>query len=142
MKDATAEAHERLRELGEETMRLAWGDVSGEYRRRVALAAVLFGRGFAEKAHELPRGAGEAEARRFLMALMNGVISAFAEEEGIGKEEATAFLGDVTTRDRVLELNEALEAREATDRSLDGLLKEAVESRHDKAVWSGHWSSG
>lgn len=54
--------------MSEETMLLAWGeDASVEDRRRIVLAATIFGRQFEERAAEPPSGSGEAELRRFLM---------------------------------------------------------------------------
>jgi hypothetical protein len=54
-----------------------------------------------------------------------------------------AFLGDVTTRDHVLEFNEVLEEyADDPEKSLDQHLKTAVENRPEKAAWSQHWSSG
>ena len=133
-----------LEMLGEETMRLAWGERTPEERRRIVTAALLFGRKFEEKMeHEVP--ASEAEERRFLMDLMNAVIGEFARSEGMSRDEAASFLGSVPTRDYILELNEAIETYEAekkAGRSLDEILREAVERRRERAVWARHWSSG
>jgi hypothetical protein len=126
-----------LAELSEETMLLAWGeDASAEDRRRIVLAAIIFGRQFEERAAERPSGSGEVELRRFLMGLMNGVVEEFARREGLDRDEAAEFLGEVGTRDHVLEFNEVLDAYEGeeTGRTLDELLREAVESRREKAT--------
>ena len=126
-----------LAELGEETMLLAWGDdVSEEDRRRIVLAAVIFGRQFDERAARRPSGSDEAELRRFLIGLMNGVVEEFARYEGLDRNEAAEFLGDVGTRDHVLEFNEVLDAHLGGEagRTLDELLREAVESRREKAT--------
>jgi hypothetical protein len=126
-----------LAELGEETMLLAWGDdVSEEDRRRIVLAAVIFGRQFDERAARRPSGSDEAELRRFLMGLMNGVVEEFARYEGLDRDEAAEFLGEVGTRDHVLEFNEVLDAYLGGEagRTLDELLREAVESRREKAT--------
>ncbi len=81
--------------------------------------------------------------QRFLMDLMNSAISEFARNEGIDEAAAAEFLGDVETRDYVLELNEVLdEYYRGSGQTLDGLLREAVEDRQDKAIWAQHWSSG
>ncbi len=124
-----------LAELSEETMLLAWGEnASVEDRRRIVLAATIFGRQFEERAAERP--SGEAELRRFLMGLMNGVVEEFARREGLDRDEAAEFLGEVGTRDHVLEFDEVLEAYEGeeTGRTLDELLRGAVESRRVKAT--------
>jgi len=118
-------------------MLLAWGeDASAEDRRRIVLAATIFGRQFDERVAERPSGSGEAELRRFLMGLMNGVVEEFARREGLDRDEAAEFLGEVGTRDQVLEFNEVLDAYEdeQSGRTLDGLLREAVESRREKAI--------
>jgi hypothetical protein len=126
-----------LAELSEETMLLAWGeDASFEDRRRIVLAATIFVRQFDERASEHFSGSGEAELRRFLMGLMNDVVEEFARREGLDRDEAAEFLGEVGTRDHVLEFDEVLEAYEGeeTGRTLDELLREAVESRREKAT--------
>ena len=134
-----------LGELDEETMTLAWGPGrSPEDRRRIVAAALIFGRQF-EKRMEArpPESLEEKDFRRFLMGLMNAVISEFAEREGLSQAEAAKFLGDVATRDHVLELNEVLEASaEEPDKPLDEHLRAAVEGRGEKARWADHWSSG
>ena len=90
-----------------------------------------------------PESLDERESQRFLMCLMNAVISEFAEREGLDPASAAAFLGDVGTRDYVLELNEALEEYAANpEKPLNEHLRGAVESRQEKARWSRHWSSG
>ncbi len=127
-----------LAELREETMLLAWGeDASTEDRRRTVLAALIFGRQFDERVAERPAGSNEDDLRRFLMGLMNGVVEEFARREGMDRDEAAEFLGEVGTRDHVLEFNEVLDAyeeEEETGRTLDELLREAVESRREKAI--------
>jgi hypothetical protein len=134
-----------LEELGEETMSLAWGpDKTPEDRRRIVLAATIFGRQFEERMRERPpENLEEREFQRFLMALMNAVISEFAEHEGIDQASAATFLGDVSTRDYVLELNEVLEEfANEPEKSLNEHLKAAIENREEHARWADHWSSG
>jgi hypothetical protein len=134
-----------LEELDEETMSLAWGpDKTPEDRRRIILAATIFGRQVEERMRERPpENLEEREFQRFLMALMNAVISEFAEREGIDQASAGAFLGDLSTRDYVLELNEVLEEfANEPERPLNEHLKAAVENREARARWSDHWSSG
>lgn len=135
-----AMARDCLAKLDEGTMRRAWGDRTPEERRRIVLAAIIFGREFEARSSE----ASVENAQRFLMSLMNAAIEEFAALEGMDRAEATSFLGDVTTRDQVLEFNEVLESHEAgdSDETLDTLLREAVDSRREKAIWSGHWRSG
>ena len=126
-----------LTELREETMLLAWGEgVSVKDRRRIVLAAIIFGRQFDERVAERPSGSDEDELRRFLMGLMNGVVEEFARREGLNRGEAAKFLGEVGIRDQVLELDEVLDAYEGeeTGCALDELLREAVESRRVKAT--------
>jgi len=134
-----------LKELDDAIMTLAWGlDKTFEDRRRIVLAATIFGRQFEELMSESPpESLDERESQRFLMGLMNAVISEFAEREGLDPASAAAFLGDVGTRDYVLELNEALEEYAANpEKPLNEHLRAAVESRQEKARWSRHWSSG
>jgi hypothetical protein len=134
-----------LEELDEETMSLAWGpNKTPEDRRRIVLAATIFSRQFEERMRERPpENLEEREFQRFLMALMNAVISEFAEREGIDEALAAAFLGDVATRDYVLELNEVLEElADEPERPLNAHLKAAVENREEHARWADHWSSG
>lgn len=134
-----------LKELDDAIMTLAWGlDKTFEDRRRIVLAATIFGRQFEERMSESPpESLDERESQRFLMGLMNAVISEFAEREGLDPASAAAFLGDVGTRDYVLELNEALEEYAANpEKPLNEHLRAAVESRQEKARWSRHWSSG
>lgn len=133
-----------LNRLDEETMRRAWGDVSYEKRRRIVTAALIFGEQFEERINEYPPGEGEDESQRFLMSLFGAVVSEFAEREDMDRYEATDFLSNLGTRDRVLELDEVLAAYESGEsgRTLDELLSEAVESRQDRAVWSRHFRSG
>ena len=116
----------------------AWGEeASAEDRRRIVLAAVVFGRQFEERASERPAAADEAGARRFLMDLMNRVVREFARLEGMGAGEAAEFLGEVGTRDRVLEFSEVLDAHEESGGPLDGLLREAVDLRRERAFRAG-----
>ena len=133
-----------LEELDDATMSLAWGpDKTPEDRRRIVLAATIFGRQFEERMNEHPpETRDEKESQRFLMGLMNAVISEFAEREGLDPASAAAFLGDVGTRDYVLELNEVLEEYAADpEKPLNEHLRAAVESREEKARWSRHWSN-
>jgi len=130
-----------LEELEEETMLRAWGEgVSAEDRRRIVLAAVIFGRQFEERVAARPVEVDEDGLRRFLMGLMNGVVEEFARREGLDGGEAAEFLSEVGTRDHVLEFNEVLDAYAAGDegsgRTLDELLREAVDGRREKAIRS------
>jgi hypothetical protein len=116
----------------------AWGeDASAEDRRRIVLAAVIFGRQFEERAVKRPPGADEGGARRFLMDLMNRVVREFARQEGMEVGEAAEFLGEVGTRDRVLEFSEVLDAQAESGESLDALLREAVKLRRERAFRAG-----
>src|SRR3712207_6598469 len=116
----------------------AWGEeASAEDRRRIVLAAVVFGRQFEERAGERPAAADEAGARRFLMDLMNHVVREFARLEGMGIGEAAEFLGEVGTRDRVLEFTEGLDAPEETGGLLGRLVPEAVDLRRERAFRAG-----
>ena len=133
-----------LEELDDATMTLAWGpDMTSEDRRRIVLAATIFGRQFEERMNEHPpETPDEKESQRFLMGLMNAVISEFAEREGLDSASAAAFLGNIGTRDYVLELNEVLEEYAADpEKPLNEHLRAAVESREEKARWSRHWSN-
>ena len=131
MDDATAAY---LYQLQEETMRLAWGDeASPEDRRRIVSAAIIFGRQFEERMSGHPVGAGEEEARRLLMDLMNRVVREFANEESMETEEAAEFLGEIGTRDRVLEFSEVLDAHQESGRPVNELLREAVDQRRERA---------
>lgn len=134
-----------LKELDDATMTLAWGpDKTPEDRRRIVLAATIFGRQLEERMGESPpESLDERESQRFLMSLMNAVVSQFAEREDVYPASAAAFLGDVGTRDYVLELNEVLDEHAANpEKSLNEHLRATVESRQEKARWSQHWSSG
>ncbi len=134
-----------LNQLDDETMTLAWGpDKTPEDRRRIVLAAAIFGRQFEERMSEQPpQSLEEKEFQRFLMGLMNAVISEFAGREDLDQVSATSFLGDISIRDYVLEFNEVLEEfAENPEESLDEHLRTAVESRQDRARWADHWSSG
>ncbi len=134
-----------LNQLREETMSRAWGeDVSPEDRRRIVVAATIFGSQLEERLAQRSPEVGAEELQRFLMALMDGVVEEFAEREGIDKSEAVSFLSEVSTRDYVLEFNEVLGAYAEDDsgRTLDEILQEAVDSRREKAIWARHWSSG
>ena len=126
-------------------MSLAWGqDKTPEDQRRIVLAAMIFGRQFEERMRERPpEDLEDREFQRFLMALMNGVISEFAERERIDQASAAAFLGNLSTRDYVLEFNEVLEEfANEPEKSLNEHLKAAVENREAHARWADHWSSG
>ncbi len=134
-----------LQELDEETMSLAWGpDKTPEDRRRIVLAAIIFNQQFEERMRERPPENLEEKAfQRFLMALMNAVISEFAEHEGIDHASAAAFLGDIGIRDFVLEFNEVLEEFAGEpERPLNEYFRTAVENREERARWADHWSSG
>lgn len=126
-----------LEGLREETMLLAWGEsVSAEDRRRIVLAALIFGHQFEERtAWQDQTEIDEDELRRLLMSLMNGVVEEFARIEGLDRSEATAFLSEVDTRDHVLEFDEVLDAYAAAEagRTLDELLREAVNGRRERA---------
>ncbi|HEX2740945.1 MAG TPA: hypothetical protein VHM69_10900 [Rubrobacter sp.] len=128
-----------LEELQEETMRLAWGeDASAEDRRRIAVAAIIFGRQFEERVAERSADLGEDGLQRFLLDLMSGVVAEFARIEGLDENEAAGFLSEVGTRDHVLEFDEVLDAYEGGEpgRTLDELLQDAVNSRREKAARS------
>jgi len=134
-----------LGELDDQTMILAWGpDKTPEDRRRIVLAATIFGRQFEERMREHPpKSIEEKDLQRFLMGLMNAVISEFAEREGLDSTAASTFLGEVSTRDYVLEFNEVLEEfADSPEKSLDDHLKAMIENREDRATWARHWSSG
>jgi hypothetical protein len=116
----------------------AWGeDASAEDRRRIVVAAIVFSRQFEERAAERPPEADEGGVRRLLMDLMNRVVREFARQEGMEVGEAAEFLGEVGTRDRVLEFSEVLDAHAQSGGSLDGLLREAVELRRERAFRAG-----
>ena len=126
-------------------MNLAWGpDKTPEDRRRIVLAAIIFGRQFDERMQaNPPENLEEEHFRRFLMSLLNAVIAEFAGREDIYETSAAAFLGDITTRDYILEFNEVLEEFvDESDKPLDDLLRSAVENRQEHARWVRHWSSG
>jgi hypothetical protein len=134
-----------LNQLREETMSRAWGeDATPEDRRRIVLAATVFGRQLEERLAQRSPRVGEEELQRFLVALLDGVVEEFAGREGMDKGEAATFLSDVSTRDYVLEFNEVLDAyaRGDSERTLDEILHEAVDSRREKAIWARHRSSG
>lgn len=134
-----------LEELDDETMTLAWGpDKTPEDQRRILLAATIFGRQFEERMSEQPpESLEEKDFQRFLMDLMNAVLSEFAEHEGLDLASASAFLSDTSTRDYVLEFNEVLEGfADDPEKPLNEHFKTAVESRQERAKWSRHWSSG
>jgi hypothetical protein len=134
-----------LEELDDETMSLAWGpDKIPEDRRRIVLGATIFGQQFEERMSEHPpENLEEKEFQHFLMALMNEVISKFANHEGMDQASAATFLGDIVTRDYVLEFNEVLEEFASDPRkSLDEHLRTAIENREARARWADHWSSG
>lgn len=128
-----------LGELREETLRLAWGEeVSAEDRRRIVVAAMIFGRQFEERVTGRSAELGEDELQRFLMGLMNGVVVEFARCEGLDENEAAGFLSEVGTRDHVLEFDEVLDAYVGGESgcTLDELLRDAVNSRRQRAVRS------
>lgn len=127
-----------LGQLGENTMRRAWGEeASAEDRRRIVSAAIIFGRQFDESVKDRPGEPDEAGARRLLMDLMNRVVREFAAREGMETDEAAEFLGEVGTRDRVLEFSEVLDEQLESGRPLDVLLREAVEGRGERAFRAG-----
>ena len=135
MDDATAAY---LYQLEEETMRLAWGkEASAEDRRRIVSAAIIFGRQFDESPKDRPEDLDEAGARRLLMDLMNRVVREFAAEEGMESGAAAEYLGELGTRDRILEFSEVLDAYRESGRPLDGLLREAVDDRRGRAFRAG-----
>lgn len=136
-------ASDYLNELGEDTMRRAWGNVSHEEQHRIISAALVFGEQFEKRMAESPPGDEEDERQRFLMSLFDAVVREFAAREEMEQGEAANFLSDLGTRDRVLELDEVLAAYESDEsgRTLDELLNGAVESRQDRAVWSRHFKS-
>ena len=130
--------------LNEETMSLAWGEEkTPEYRRRVVSAAIIFSRQLEERMSESPPDTDEISLQRFLMALMNSAIQEFAQSEDMDEAVAAEFLGNVETRDHVLEFNEVLdEYHDAPDGTLDELLRKTIGNRRNKAIWAQHWSSG
>lgn len=118
-------------------MVLAWGGKTSRLdRRRIVVAATVFGGQFEKLVSERPVGTDE-ETRRLLMDLMNGVVREFARREGLETDEAAEFLGEVETRDRILEFSEVLDAHEASGRPLDGLLREAVDLRRRRTFRTG-----
>lgn len=132
-----------LESLREETMAAAWGARrSQEERRQIVQAALILGRKLEERLAQRQEELHPDEAQRFLMALINDTVNEFASQEGLGAEEATNFLSDVSTRDVILELNEALEASLESGETLDEHLRLLVEDRKDRAIWSDHWRSG
>ncbi len=137
-------ASDLLGELEESTLQRAWGDRGPEERRWIVVAATIFGRQFERHISSHQTSLDEQESQRLLMAVIRASIDEFAESENLPQDEAAEFLGEVETRDLVLEFNEVLEAYNPKDpdKSLDELLKEAVDSRLDKARWADHWSSG
>ncbi len=107
------------------------------------LAALLFGDEFERRTRDgLP--ADEPGERRLLMDIMSAVVERFADLEKLDREEAAAFLGDLTNRDHILELDEVIETfeQEGGQRSLDEVLREVVERRKERRAWARHWSSG
>ncbi len=130
-----------LDQLEEGTMARAWGlDRTPEERRRIVLAALIFGRQFEERVEEPPlppEDLDEKGFQRFLMALINAAISEFAEREGTDPAVAAELLGDSYARDYVLEFDEVLEAH-AIDphKSLNEHFREAIESREERAARS------
>jgi hypothetical protein len=133
------EGSDILHELREETMRLAWGeDASAEYRRRIVVAAMIFGRQFEERVTGRSAEPVEDELQRLLMDLMNSVVAEFARCEGLDENEAAGFLSEVGTRDNVLEFDEVLDAYAGGEsgRTLDKLLQDAVKGRKERAIRS------
>jgi hypothetical protein len=124
-------------------MQRAWGNRGPEDRRRIVAAAIIFGEQFEEHLSAHDPSTDPQEAQRMLMDVINASIDEFARRESLDREEAANFLSEVETRDLILEFNEVLEARAADpNRILDELLREAVDSRLDKARWADHWTSG
>lgn len=128
-------------------MRRAWGGRSPDERRRIVLAAMIFGEQFDRKLADQPvgqpAGTEQSDPQRLLMAVINASIDEFSRREDVGKEEAAELLGEVETRDLILEFDEVLEARQLNpERTLDELLREAVDNRVRKARWADHWTSG
>jgi hypothetical protein len=78
------------------------------------------------------------------MGLMNGVVEEFARREGLDGDEAAEFLGEVVTRDHVLEFNEVLDAYTGGESglTLDEILREAVEGREERATRSRRGDPG
>ncbi len=134
MADTDDAAVAYLGQLREDTMRRAWGEeASAEDRRRIVSAAIIFSRQFDESLEDRPGDFDEAGARRLLMDLMNRVVREFAARESMETNEAAEFLGEVGTRDRVLEFSEVLDEHSGSGRPLDELLREAVDGRRDRA---------
>lgn len=132
-----------LAELEEATMRRAWGERPPEDRRRIVSAAVIFGQQLESQLAELPNTSDEQGVQRLLMSVMNAAIRDFADLEDISRDEAASFLGDLQTRDYVLEFNEVLETHQGdSGEPLNVLLNRAVESRTEKTIWARHFSSG
>ena len=124
-------------------MRRAWGDRSFEERRRIVVAAMVFAEQFEKQLDEGAPGADQQEVQRMLMGVINASINEFARRENLEKEAAANFLSELETRDLILEFNEVLEAHGTDpDKTLNELLKEAIDSRLDKARWADHWTSG
>lgn len=129
--------------LREETMQEAWGDRSPEDRRRIVVAAIIFGEEFDKRLAEDKPGPDPRETQRLLMNVINAAIDEFSRRESLDRETAASFLSEVETRDLILEFDEVLEARETNpEKSLDALLKDAIDSRRRKARWADHWTSG
>lgn len=121
----------------------AWGTQrSADERRRIVRSALILGHKLEEMLAQRQDELRPEEAQRFLMPIMNDTVVEFARQEGVSQDDATAFLGDVSNRDLVLEFNEALEAARGTGLTLDEQLCRIVEARRDRAIWSDHWSSG
>jgi hypothetical protein len=132
-----------LEGLREETMAAAWGARRPqEERRQIVQAALILGRKLEDRLAQRQDELRPDEAQRFLMALINDTVNEFALQEDLSAEEATNFLSDVSNRDVILELNEALEASAESGSTLDEHLRLLVEDREDRAIWSDHWSSG
>ena len=121
-------------------MRQAWGIRSPEERRWIVVAAMIFGRQFERHVPPHQKSLDEQESRRLLMAVIQASIEEFAESENLPMDEAADFLSEVNNRDLILEFNEVLETYTSgtTDKNLDDLFQEAVNSRLDKARWADH----
>jgi hypothetical protein len=132
-----------LEGLRGETMAAAWGPGrTQEEQRQIVQAALILGRKLEERLAQRQDELHPDEAQRFLMALINDTVNEFARQEELESEKATNFLSDVSNRDVILELNEALEASAESGKTLDEHLRLLVEDRKDRAIWSDHWSSG
>lgn len=136
-------ARSYLAKLDEDTMLRAWGDTPEVARRHIVVAAITFGEVFEERIATAPDISFPQDQQRFLMALMNEVVARVSETEGESQSEMAAFLGEVSTRDRVFEMNEVIEEYEDSEGiSLDGILSRNVEERIQKSRDARYWQSG